>query len=565
MGIVGIDLGTTNSLLSVWKDGEVVVVPNCLGEKATPSVVGLDDDGSLLIGQAAKDRLITHPDFTVELFKRYMGSGKYLKLGINQLRPEELSSLILKALKHDAENYLGEEVSEAVVSVPAYFSDEQRKATIQAGKLAGLEIKRLINEPTAAALAYGFSPNSDDASFVVFDLGGGTFDVSVLEFYDGVMEVRATAGDNFLGGEDFTSALERECLKECKLSLSLLSSKQRNQLRQRIERAKIELTSVSSTKVTFSYLDNLVEWEISREKFEEICFELLQRIQRPIDQALRDARITPSSLDSVLFVGGASRMPSLRKLATKVFRLLPQINVNPVEAIAVGACHQALLIENNSVLKDIVFTDVCPHSLGIEVVSKVGGQFKSGCFYPILERNNVVPISRRHEFFPVNEHQTKVSINVYQGESRYVNDNVLLDQLELDVTSEVGGSESVTVQFTYDVNGILQIDVVASSNNNHCSHTVNTRGINLSESEFNQSLIRMEKLKILPREQLVNRSLIVRCDRLYEEATGEVRTEINVNLNYFIQILDTQNADEIAVARKELMAFVDGVEQGMYQ
>jgi molecular chaperone HscC len=312
MATIGIDLGTTNSLVAVWRDGRARLIENVLGEKLTPSVVGVDDDAQILVGQAAKERLITHPDATVASFKRAMGTDRQFRLKDRSFRAEELSSFVLRALREDAEAFLGEPVDEAVISVPAYFNDAQRKATRNAGKLAGLKVDRLINEPTAAAIAYGLHEAGSESRFLVFDLGGGTFDVSALELFDGVMEVRASAGDNFLGGDDFTAALASAFLQETGVEEKALSAGERSRLVKQAELAKRRLTLERSAEIRILVGEREVSWTVERERFEYACRELVERLRRPVERALRDARLASAELDAVVLVGGATRMPIVR-------------------------------------------------------------------------------------------------------------------------------------------------------------------------------------------------------------------------------------------------------------
>jgi molecular chaperone HscC len=326
--IIGIDLGTTNSLAAIWRDGGAVIVPNAMGRHLTPSCVALLEDGSVIVGEAARDMLQTHPDRTAALFKRYMGSNRQIRLGKRDFRPEELSSFVLRALKADVEAFLGEPVTEAVITVPAYFSDAQRKATRVAGELAGLKVERLLNEPTAAALAYGLQ-NSGESKFLVFDLGGGTFDVSILELFEGVMEVRASAGDNFLGGEDFAEVLMKTFATETGFGKAKgikpenLPPELAQRLRAAAERAKCRLSEQDQADIKLDIDGTPYEWSLSQERFQQLCEALLERIRHPVERALRDARIMPNQLDSIVLAGGATRMPMIRRMVSRMFGRFP--------------------------------------------------------------------------------------------------------------------------------------------------------------------------------------------------------------------------------------------------
>ena len=343
--IIGIDLGTTNSLCAVWQDGQAVMIPNALGHTLTPSVVGLSDAGEILVGLPARERLLTHPQLTAAVFKRYMGSDRQMALGKQRFRAEELSALVLKSLKADAERYLGQPVTEAVITVPAYFSDAQRKATRIAGLLAGLKVDRLLNEPTAAALAYGLHQNEPESRFLVFDLGGGTFDISILELFEGVMEVRASAGDNFLGGEDFVEALIDGFVAAVGAPAGL-TDKQADPyvyqaLRKQAEQAKRALSGTNQAQMEIEFNDRPLRWSVTDDEFAKLAEPLLKRLREPIERALRDARIRAHELNQIVLAGGATRKPLIKKLVAKMFGRLPAMHLNPDEVVAMGAAVQA--------------------------------------------------------------------------------------------------------------------------------------------------------------------------------------------------------------------------------
>lgn len=392
--IVGIDLGTTHSLVAVWRDGATELVANALGHTLTPSVVGLDDQGRVLVGQAARERLHTHPHLTTALFKLYMGSNQQVTLGGRAYRPEELSALVLKSLKEDVERAYGEPVTEAVISVPAYFSDAQRKATRVAGELAGLRVDKLINEPTAAALAYGLHQRDKETSFLVFDLGGGTFDVSILELFEGVMEVRASAGDNYLGGEDFDQLLLEHFVQAQQGNDFPGATTLLQPLRREAERVRRQLGQAQQADFVVRVEGR--EWRhvYTQDALADLFAPLLARLRTPIERALRDARIRASDLDEVLLVGGTTRMPLVRKLAAGLFGRFPSISLNPDEVVAHGAAVQAALKARDAALEEVVLTDVCSYTLGMETVRQVGDRHESGHYLPIIERNSVVPVSR---------------------------------------------------------------------------------------------------------------------------------------------------------------------------
>ncbi|WP_148193735.1 molecular chaperone HscC [Pseudomonas syringae] len=561
--IVGIDLGTTNSLVAVWRDGSSELVTNALGETLTPSVVGLDDDGQILVGKAARERLQTHPEKTAALFKRYMGSAQEIRLGSASYRPEELSSLVLKSLKADVERAFGEPVTEAVISVPAYFSDAQRKATRIAGELAGLKVEKLINEPTAAALAYGLHQKEGETSFLVFDLGGGTFDISILELFDGVMEVRASAGDNFLGGEDFDQVMVEHFVNLHRDEPDFPSTELiAPALRREAERVRRALGQDASADFVLRHADR--EWRktITQEQMSDFYAPLLNRLRAPAERALRDARIRVADLDEILLVGGTTRMPLIRKLAASLFGRFPSIALNPDEIVAQGAAVQAALKHRDAALEEIVLTDVCPYTLGIETITQVGNRYESGHYLPIIERNSVVPVSRVKTVQTVSDDQEHVMVRIFQGESRMVKDNIALGELIIPIPRAKAGEVALDVRFTYDNNGLLEADVMTQlTGERHKLVIENNPGV-MTPDEIQERLQVLEALKVHPREQQANTHLIARLERLYQECLGSDRELIDHWTTQFQHVLETQDERQISEIRKQLKQEVDTFEQG---
>ncbi|WP_191485781.1 molecular chaperone HscC [Pseudomonas sp. FEN] len=563
--IVGIDLGTTNSLVAVWRGDASELVPNALGQFLTPSVVGLDDEGRVLVGQAAKERLHTHSQTTTSLFKRHMGSAQEVRLGERLFRPEELSALVLKSLKEDVERAYGKTVHEAVISVPAYFSDAQRKATRIAGELAGLKVEKLINEPTAAALAYGLHQRGKETSFLVFDLGGGTFDVSILELFDGVMEVRASAGDNFLGGEDFDSVLLEYFIDSQRGAADFPDPASVSQvLRREAERVRKALGQDPSAE--FSLRVDGRQWSrnITQQQLAELYAPLLERLRGPIERALRDARIRVNDLDEILLVGGTTRMPLVRKLATGLFGRFPSISLNPDEVVAHGAAVQAALKARAAALEEVVLTDVCSYTLGIETSHQFGQQIDSGHYLPIIERNSIVPVSRVKRVYTLQDNQAVVLLKIYQGESRLVHDNVFLGQLEMAVPKRKAGEVALDVRFTYDNNGLLEAQVnIPLTGEQHSLIIENNPGVLLPE-EIEQRLQALALLKVHPRDQQVNTVLTARLERLYQESLGELREQIGRWAGQFQQVLDSQDERRIREARQELLEQLNKLDNGIW-
>ncbi len=458
--IVGIDLGTTNSLIAYMDDGKVKVIPNKLGENLTPSVVSIDEEGTVYVGKTAKERKLTYPSQSADVFKRSMGTNKKFTLGEREFSAEELSSLVLKSLKEDAESYLGVEVKEAVISVPAYFNDAQRKATKRAGEMAGFVVERIVSEPTAAAIAYGLNLKNADTKFLVFDLGGGTFDVSILELYQNIMEVRAVAGDNFLGGEDFTEVLCQMFFREKDINQDDLDEKTRAHIRKQAEITKLGFEDAKSQVMKCKIGDTVYEYEISLDDYEKSCQLLLNRIKKPIERSLKDANIKLNDIEEIILVGGATKLSIVRKFVSRLFGRLPNTSINPDEVVVVGAATQAAMKERNEAVKEMILTDVCPFTLGTDIVVTRGGGFKEGGHYlPIIERNSVIPVSKTERLYTASDNQSHIRVRILQGESRYARNNVYLGEIEVPVPIGPAGQEAIDVTYTYDVNSILEVIV----------------------------------------------------------------------------------------------------------
>lgn len=545
--IVGIDLGTTNSLVAYVNDGVPRIIPNALGKPITPSVVGLNEDGEVIVGEAARQRLTTHPDKTAAAFKRYMGTDRRIKLGKKQFRAEELSALVLKSLKQDAESFLKQEITDVVISVPAYFNDAQRKATTAAAEIAGLNLKRLINEPTAAAIAYGLHNNVDDTTFMVFDLGGGTFDISILELFDDVMQVHACAGDNHLGGEDFTKLVLQAFLKHHELSFKKLGSAAQAAVLRLAENAKVSLSSGKSANIRFDHKGDVYEWLISPAEFEKLAEPLMARLREPMVRALRDADLKASDLDSIVMVGGACRMPMIRKNVGKMLSKLPLGTIDYDQTVALGAAVQAALIAKDKTLDEVVLTDVLPYSLGVGIVNPNARFDGDLLFSPVLERNSPVPISRVEPFYPTHEKQKTVNLGIYQGESRYAADNVKIGLVSMQVKPGPTEENQLDVRFTFDLNGILEVEVQHGENSKRLVIEGNP-GV-LTKEEVNKSLEKLAHLKMHPREKLENVVVLNRAIRLYEQNVGERREFLADVISFFEAELASQDLNRINNAR----------------
>jgi len=556
--IVGIDLGTTHSLVGVYEDGAPRLIPNALGKLLTPSVVSVGEDGTILVGDAARDRLISHPQASVASFKRWMGSRRETRLGQRAYLPEELSALVIRSLLDDAEVALGRRPQEAVISVPAYFSDAQRRATRRAGELAGVRVERLINEPTAAALAYGLAQKLDDAHVLVLDLGGGTFDVSILELFDGVVKVHASAGDNYLGGDDFTEAIEKHWLSEHKLRAEALKPFEASQLRQRAEAAKRSLAIGQTAEVASHVGGKPYSLTLDEGMFEQIVAPLVMRMRAPIERAMRDAGLRGGDLAEVVMVGGASRMQQLSKLAARLLGRLPLRHVAPDEAIAYGACVAAGLKARDEALEEIILTDVCPHSLGVAVSMELGQGMRShGHFDPIIERNCTVPVSRVREYFPVHDQQNTITLRVYQGENPWAENNIALGELEVPVPPGTTQERGVDVRFTYDINGVLQVEARVQKTGIVRELLLMQGDGGLSEEEARKRLAELAGLKTHPRDEQPNIAALARAERLYAESLGDERRHVQGLIVEFQAALATQDKAFVARQRDALLQALD--------
>ena len=560
--MIGIDLGTTNSLVACFRNGEAEIIPNRLGKHLTPSVVSVDEDGTVYVGETAKERGVLHPLETARVFKRSMGTDKQYLLGSKKFRAEELSGLVLRSLKEDAEIYLGEEVTEAIISVPAYFNDLQRKATKRAGELAGLKVSRIINEPTAAAIAYGMGSQGKDARYLVFDLGGGTFDVSVLELYGSIMEVHAIAGDNFIGGEDFTSLLCTMYLEKAAVAPESLDLRTMNEVFKAAEACKCAFSECSEVTMSCTIDGQSYDMHLTLNEYEKACAPLLEKLRRPIERSLRDAGVSLSDIDQIVLVGGATRLPVIRRFVSRLFGRIPGMLVDPDEAVALGAALQCGMKARDKEIQEVVLTDVCPYTLGTEIVVNNGVFEETGHYLPIIERNTVIPVSRTQTVYTAHDNQTRVNIKILQGESRMAYHNLQLGEISVPVPAGPKGKEAVDITYTYDVNALLEVEVLVRSTGVRRKIIIQNEQNKISEEEAAKRLEKLQYLKQNPREEEANRLQILRGERLYEKIR-EKRHEIDQALLAFEQVLSKQDRTEIELARKKLARFLDEIEYGL--
>lgn len=562
--LVGIDLGTTNSAVAIWRDGAPQLVPNALGKELTPSAVSLAKDGQAWVGEAALDRMATHPADTVTSFKRMMGTAATVSLAGTTLTPEDLSAMVLRSLADDVEAATGERPTAAVITVPAYFNERQRRATRRAGEIAGLEVRRLINEPTAAALAFGLTDRGDREPFLVFDLGGGTFDVSIVEMFDGIVEVRASAGDNRLGGDDFDEVLVKlvEPLLEGRDALDLLpADRRRALLTLAAERTRRALSNAEAADFSVVADGIPLTARVTTEAFEEAAAGLVRRLRDPVIRALRDCHIDVKSLSDIVLVGGATRMPVVRKALTRMFGRFPNATVHPDHAVALGAAIQAGLLSGGEGLEEIRITDVAPFTLGVDTATRDShGRFHDGIFAPIIERNTPVPVSRVERFHTLADNQREIAFGIYQGEARDVKNNVQLGEIKAPVPPRPAGEVMVEVRFTYDTSGLLEVDLEVPTSGLKRNLVIVDEDDKRNQKDIEGRRKLLEKLKVHPRDEAENVALLARAERAYEGFTGHVRDVIGQGLTEFQGALEKQDPRLIADAREGLGQLLDHIE-----
>ncbi|BCG60326.1 molecular chaperone DnaK [Paenibacillus sp. URB8-2] len=572
--VIGIDLGTTNSCVAVMEGGEAVVIPNPEGARTTPSVVGFKKDGERIVGETAKRQAITNPDRTIISIKRHMGTNHKETIDGKDYSPQEISAMILQKLKSDAEAYLGQSVTQAVITVPAYFNDGQRQATKDAGKIAGLDVLRIVNEPTAAALAYGME-KSEDQTILVYDLGGGTFDVSILELGDGFFEVKATSGDNRLGGDDFDQKVIDYLVAEFKKEQGIDLSKDKaavQRLKDAAEKAKKELSGVLTTTVSLPFITVVdgvpqhLEVNLTRAKFDELTSDLVERTLGPTRQALNDAGMTPADLDKIVLVGGSTRIPAVQEAIKKLTGKEPHKGVNPDEVVALGAAVQAGVLTGD--VKDVVLLDVTPLSLGIETAG--------GVFTKMIDRNTTIPTSKSQIFSTFADSQPSVEIHVLQGERQMANGNKTLGRFMLsEIPPAPRGVPQIEVTFDIDANGIVNVSATDKGTNKSQKITITSSG-GLSESDIEQMMkdaeLHAEEDRV--RKELVEAKnnadqLVYSTDKVIKDLGDKVdASEIekaNQAKDKVKSALETDNLEEIKAATDELNEVVQQLSVKLYE
>ena len=543
MAVIGIDLGTTNSLGCVYRNGKAELIPNAYGSYLTPSVVSMTEDGKLIVGQPAKDRLITHPERTVSSFKKDMGTGRSWKPGEKSFLPEELSSLVIRSIVEDAQNYLGEEIEEAVISVPAYFHDEQRVAVKRAGALAGIHVERIVNEPSAAALASYFTAN-EEQNMLVFDFGGGTLDVSLVDCFDTMVEIVSVAGNNRLGGDDFDRLIAEHFLREHGVARQQLRAQEYAVLLKQAERCKKLLSEQDEVVMHATVGDQLYESTYT-----------MDRLFEESKASLKDGKMTIHDVDLVVMAGGSSKMPLIQKYIRHLFHKAPMVQGNCDELIALGLGLVCGVKERKEEIKDYILTDICPFSLGVATINEADPD--RAYMANIINRNTVLPCSRVRRFYTASDQQDYVVVEIHQGENTYAQDNLLLGKIEISVPPKPKGKEAVDVRFTYDINGILVVDTRVVSTGVVKTHIISQK---IPEAELEERVRELEKLKVHPRDLSENQQMMERLEALYQEVYPEQKEQVQQMIRTFEEFLDGQNPRQIQGYRRYLEKAVSVLE-----
>lgn len=556
MMMIGIDLGTTNSLVCVYRNGHTELIPNSLGEYMTKSAVSILEDGSILTGSAAKERLLLHPQHTAVSFKRFMGTDQEIVLGDRVFLPHELSALILRQLYEDARAYLGQEIEEAVISVPAYFDDNQRNATKLAAQLAGIPAKRLINEPSAAALRYNLGVTYGDSRLMILDFGGGTLDVSIVECFENIIEIVAIAGDNRLGGDDIDRAIAEHFCRIHSLNFETLLPKQREALLFQAETAKKALSQTEADGEVMLLtgrvprlrlaLDQNYEMELSKELLREICQPYLERIRAVIARAIRDSHLMPDKLDDVVLVGGSARLAVLGDYLEELMGRRPVVAEAPDYMVAEGAGICAGIKSRREELRDMVMTDVCPFSLGIAVCNDIKDQ--NPHMATMIARSSMLPVSRSESFYTLSDNQTHIRLRIYQGEGYYASENRQLGELTVRVPAGPAGKHFVHVTFAYDINGILHVDAESSGGDRRETVIMNPR-VQLSEEELQEKIKELKGLCYVAGGSEEDHLLMAKAERLYEELLGREREKAAWILDAYRQVISGGNPIELKKIR----------------
>lgn len=556
MAIIGIDLGTTNSLACVCREGKPVLIPNSLGETLTPSVVSVDENGEICVGAVAKERLISHPETSAASFKRYMGTDKVFTLAGHDFTPQELSSFVLRQLKEDAERFLNEEVTEAVISVPAYFNDNQRYATKEAGQLTGIHVERLVNEPSAAALTASRISGEDEGSYLVFDFGGGTLDVSVVDYFDNIIEIIAVSGDNHLGGDDFDEVIARSFCIHHQIAYDELEQQKRAALLHLSEQCKRELTRQDETELVWEAEDK--KMPLTNLLLAGLSQELFDRISQVIAKALRDSDRTIEDMDEIVLVGGSSKMPVTALYLQTLLKRRPCMVASPDEVVAMGVGIYAGVKERRQDIKDLVLTDICPFTLGVNVVNYADD--KNPIMSTVIERNSVLPCSRTGHYTNSYDNQCQIVIGIYQGEAYYCNENLKLGEIVMNILPVKKGEAHLEICFSYDINGILEVEVVDYTTGQIWRKVLTSEKLRLSEEELKRRLEELRAYKLMPCGGIRTKVVMARGERLFTQLLGAKRQQVAMMMHQIQQALANQNNQLISKYLKEAEELFDQLE-----
>jgi len=568
MAIIGIDLGTTNSIGAVWKDGDVRLIPDALGNLMVPSVVAVDMDGNVLVGHAAREEELLHPERCASNFKRFMGTTKVYHLAGRSFTPEELSALVLKKIKAMAEEYLQEEITECIISVPAYFNNDQRYATKLAADLAGIYCERLINEPSAAALTARQIDRTEEQLMLVFDFGGGTLDISIVDCFENIVEITTIAGDNHLGGTDFDQEIALAFCKENKLIWDGLTEKEQTSLLDESRRCKEALSAQNQVEMTFSYKEGVsAAMSLDTKKLLQIGQRLFRRIRNVISKALQDSNCGLDEISTVLLAGGSSRMPAVQLFLSRLFGRELLMGEEPDLLIAKGIGIYTAIKERNAELKDILMTDVCPFSLGTEIAGPTPDAPKR--MHMMIERNSILPCRATSQFVTANDFQTQLCFKIYQGENYHPEQNLLIGEVMISVPGAPAGQQSATVTFTYNINGILEVTVVSDSTGETANSTLISGYKRLSAEQIATKKEQMETLRFLSKEEEERKAILAMGERLYAETTGQVRQYIESIMGQYHYAWTTGSPIAIrkqgVIAMQKLLAVDMRLKQSLFQ
>jgi len=547
MAIIGIDLGTTNSLVSVYRKGKVEIIPNQFGELLTPSVVSITEEDTIVVGKIAKERLISNPETTFSSYKQFMGSEEVFKANKHKFKAEDLSSFVLKQLKEDAEKYMGEEVQEAIISVPAYFNDLQRVATRNAGLLAGLKVDRILNEPSAAALAYR-EKEDEDGLFIVFDFGGGTLDISLVEIFENIVDILAVSGDNHLGGDNIDEALLMAFLKENDLEKNRISKKDLAILKKRIEAAKIALSEQEEVKVEMIINKQTYQSSFDHHKVAICCAEILGKIRKTLERVLRDGNKHITNIDKIICVGGSTKSRIIQDYIQHLTNIEPEDSIHPDEAIAYGVGVAAGIKGRSEEIKDMILTDICPFSLGTGI--------NDGSFSSIIPRNTSLPASRTNYYETVYNNQEEVNFVIYQGENMRAASNLKLDKVSIDVPPLPAGEAKIKATFTYDLNGLLDVEIESLNTGKKVGKLI-VMNHQLNENEINERMAVLNRIKQENNDDVEKEYLEARAQSIYEEVPEFEKNLVLEKLRNFLREYNGLNLVAREKARREFSDFLD--------